>query len=113
MKYCPNTLEYKIWLTNTKPFFWESQGKLETLEKLSLYVRVAYKFVLKCLKSQIEPSGPCNIVSRLENAKFVRQLENYFLGKARQSFKFSKNVLSMLECPINCSEVCQRLESFE
>ena len=35
-----------------KSFFWESQSNLKTLQKLSPYIRVAYKFVLKCVKSQ-------------------------------------------------------------
>ena len=37
----------QIWLTTRKPFFWETKANLETLQKLSLYIWVSYKFVLK------------------------------------------------------------------
>ena len=38
-------------LTNTKPFFWESEANVETLPKRSSYIWVFYKFVLKSVKS--------------------------------------------------------------
>ena len=34
-----------------KPFFLESEAKLQTLQKLSTYIRVSYKFVLKSVKT--------------------------------------------------------------
>ena len=50
-EYWFKALKCQIWLTNTKPFFWESEANLETLQKLSLYIWVSYKFVLKFVKS--------------------------------------------------------------
>ena len=47
MLYWFKVLKCQIWLTNTKPFFWESDANLETLHKLSPYIRVFYKLVLK------------------------------------------------------------------
>ena len=41
----------QICLTNTKLFSWESEANLETLQKVSLYIWVSYKFVLKSVKS--------------------------------------------------------------
>ena len=51
MGYWFNALECQIWFMNTKSFFWESEAKLETLLKLSPYIGVSYKFVLKSIKS--------------------------------------------------------------
>ena len=50
MKYWFKAWECQIWLTNTKPFFWESEAKLQTLQRLFLYIGVSYKFVLKSVK---------------------------------------------------------------
>ena len=49
-EYWFNALKCQIWLTNTKPFFWESQANVETLQKSSPYNGVSYKFVLKSEK---------------------------------------------------------------
>ena len=51
MEYWLKVLKCQIWLTNTKPFFWESQANLESLQKVSLYIWVSYKFALKSGKS--------------------------------------------------------------
>ena len=40
-------LKCQVWLTNTKPVYWESEANIETFEKVSLYIWVSYKFVLK------------------------------------------------------------------
>ena len=45
------TLKCQIWLTNTKPFFWENEANVETLQKSSPYIWVFYKFVLKSVKN--------------------------------------------------------------
>ena len=50
-EYWFKALKCQIWLTNTKPFFWESEAKVETLPKHSSYIWVSYKFVLKSVKS--------------------------------------------------------------
>ena len=50
-EYWFKSLKCQIWLTNTKPFFWESEANVETLQKPSPYIWVSYKFVLKSVKS--------------------------------------------------------------
>ena len=42
----------KIWCTNIKPFFCESEANIETFQKLALYLEVFYKFVLKSVKRE-------------------------------------------------------------
>ena len=51
MEYWFKTLKCQICLRNRKPFFWESERNVETLQKPSLYNGVSYKFVLKSEKS--------------------------------------------------------------
>ena len=51
IEYWFKALECQISWTNTKPFFWESEAKLQTLPKLSVYIGVSYKLVLKSVKS--------------------------------------------------------------
>ena len=43
---------------NTKPFFWKSEAKLETLQKLSPYIGVLYKFILKQACHKPKPNLP-------------------------------------------------------
>ena len=52
VEYWSKTLECQIWSTNTKAFFWESETNLGTLQKISPYIGVTYKFVLKCAKNR-------------------------------------------------------------
>ena len=51
LEYWFKALKCQMWLTNTKPFFWESEGNVETLQKRSPYVWVSYKFILKLVTS--------------------------------------------------------------
>ena len=51
IEYWFKALECKIWSTNTKPFFWKSETKLQTLEKLSLYIGVSDEFAFKTLNT--------------------------------------------------------------
>ena len=44
-------LKCQIWLTNIKPFFWESEANIETLQNFSHYYWFSYKLVLKSVKS--------------------------------------------------------------
>ena len=44
-------LECQVSSTNTKPFFWKSETKLQTLEKLSLYIGVSDEFAFKTLNT--------------------------------------------------------------
>ena len=55
---------------NTKPFFWESIGNLKTSQKLSSYIGVSYKFILKTIKNLNESPESFNIGIMLEIAKF-------------------------------------------
>ena len=50
-EYWFKALKCQIWLTNTKPFFWESEANIETLLNVSPYVWVSYKFALESAKS--------------------------------------------------------------
>ena len=51
MEYWFKALECQIWLTNTILFLWETETNLGTLQKLSPYIRVSYKVVLKSVKT--------------------------------------------------------------
>ena len=51
IKYWFKALECQIWTTNTKPFFWVSEAKLETLQEFSSSIGVSYKFLLKSVKT--------------------------------------------------------------
>ena len=51
MQYWFKAWECEIWSTNTKLFFWKRETKLQTLQKLSPYIGVSYKFVLKSVNS--------------------------------------------------------------
>ena len=44
-------LKCQTWLTNTKPFFWESEANVNTLQRHSPYIWVSYKSVFKSVKS--------------------------------------------------------------
>ena len=46
-EYWFKALKCQIWLANTKPFFWESEANVKTLQKPSSYIWFSYKFVLK------------------------------------------------------------------
>ena len=84
-------------MTNTKPFFWESEASLGILQKVSPFFGVSYNF----------PSSINRIFwviefgSRLYNGKFCQQIQNHFFRKARRTLKPSKNLLLMLEFPKN------------
>ena len=51
IEYYLKTLECQIWSTNAISFSWENEAKLKTLKKLSPYIGVSFKFVLKTIKS--------------------------------------------------------------
>ena len=57
MEYWFKALEYQFCSTNTKPFFWEIEANLETLQKYFCYIGVSYKiyfpinFILESVKS--------------------------------------------------------------
>ena len=94
-------LECQIWSTNTKPFFWESEAKLETLQKLSASIGVTYKFVLKCLKSRNRIFLDIKYWFKTLECLSWSTNTKPFSGKARQSFKLSRNFLPILQFSIN------------
>ena len=46
---------------NTKPFFWERIGNLKTSQKISSYIGVSCKFILKTIKNLNESPESFNI----------------------------------------------------
>ena len=50
-EYWFKVLQCQVWLTNTKPFFWESEANVESLQNGSPYIWVLHKFVLKSVKT--------------------------------------------------------------
>ena len=50
-EYWLRALKWEIWLTNRKPFFYESEANVETLQKVSPYIWVSYKLILKSVNS--------------------------------------------------------------
>ena len=71
-------LKCQIWLTNTKPFSWENEANLETLQKLSMYV----SFLSICFEVCQKPKPNLS-------------------WKARQTLKLSKKFLPIFEFSIN------------
>ena len=51
MEYWFKALQYQIFSTNTRPFFWERNTNLGFLQKPFTYIVVLYKFILKSVKS--------------------------------------------------------------
>ena len=75
-------LKCQVWLTNTKPVYWESEANIETFEKVSLYIWVSYKFVLKSgkkVKLNILSYGI--LVQGFEMQNVVDEYKTIFLGK--------------------------------
>ena len=50
-EYLFKALECQIWSTNTKSCFWKNEAKLQTLQKLSPYIGVSCKLLLRSVKS--------------------------------------------------------------
>ena len=101
IEYWFKALAYKIWSTNTKPFSWESEKNLETLHKLSAYIGVSYKFVLKSVKGLNRISRVIEYWFKALECQLGRRIQNHVSGKLRQSFKLSKNFLPILGFRIN------------
>ena len=101
IEYWFKALAYKIWSTNTKPFSWESEKNLETLHKLSAYIGVSYKFVLKSVKGLNRISRVIEYWFKALECRIWLTIQNHVSGKLRQSFKLSKNFLPILGFRIN------------
>ena len=101
MQYCFRTLECRIWSTNTKPFLWESEGKLETLLKLSLYIGVYYKIVLKFVKTLSRIFWVMEYWLKDWECQIWLTIAQPFFWESEQSLKLSKNFLRILGFCIN------------
>ena len=51
MEYWFKALKCQLWLTNTKPFSWESKASIETLKNLFSHTEVTYKLALESGKN--------------------------------------------------------------
>ena len=100
-EYWFRALECKIWPTNTQSFFWENGTNLQILEKLSPYIGVSDKFVLKSVKSLNRIFWVIEYWLKFLEAKFDRQIQNYFSRKVRESLELFKSFVPILEFPTN------------
>ena len=83
---------------NTKPFFWESEAKLQTLQKFSPYIGVSFKFVLNSVKRLNRISfWAVEYWSKTLECQFGRPIQKHFSGKARQTLELFKKFLLILE----------------
>ena len=84
---------------------------LKLSKKASLYIWISYKFLLKSVKILKWIWWATDLASRIQNGKFGWQIQNYFSGKARETFKLPKNFLRIFEFSIIYFEVCQEPKS--
>ena len=100
-KYWFKALKWQIWLTNTKPFFCISEANVETLQKLSIYIWVSYKFVMKSVNSLNWISWATECWFKALKCQYWSTNQNHFSGKAKQTLKLSKNFLPIFEVSIS------------
>ena len=111
IEYWFKALECQIWSMNTKPFFWESEAKLQTLQKFSPYIGVFFKFVLNSVKHLNRISfWAVEYWSKTLECHFDRRIQKHFSGKARQTLELFKKFLLILEWPINLSWSVPKIE---
>ena len=101
LEYWFKSLKCQIWLTVTKPFFWESETNVETLQKLSPYIWVSCKFVLKSGKSLNRISWAIESCFKASKCQIWLTNTNHFSGNSRQTLKLSKNFLPIFEFSTN------------
>ena len=98
--YWLKALKWQIWVTNAKPFFWENDVNVETLQNFSPFefpINLIWSLSIASMESYELP----NFSSRVWNVKVGWRIQNYFSGKVRQTLKVSENLLPILESPIN------------
>ena len=100
-KYWFKALKCQIWLTNTKPFFWESEANVKILQNCGPYIWVSYKFVLKSVKSLNRILWATEYLFKALKCQICWRIQNHFSGKVRQTLKLSKIVVPIFEFPIN------------
>ena len=66
-----------------KTVLFENRGKPWKSRKTLFYIVLPKNLFWSLSKAEMESCGPWNIGSRLWNAKFGWQIQNYFSGKAR------------------------------
>ena len=105
-------LKCQIWLTNAKPFFWESEANLETLHKLSPYIWVSYKFVLKSVKSLNRILWATKYwFKTLKCQIWFTNTKPFFLGKRGSRWDAPKTFSLYLSFLKIYFEVCQKPKS--
>ena len=82
----------QIWLRNTKPFFWDSEANVETLQNSRPYIWVSYKFVSKSVKS-------VNRILRATEYWFKTLKPQIWLTNAKPLFSESKTNVEILQKP--------------
>ena len=89
-EYWFKTLKCEIWLTNTKPFFWESKGNVET-PRTSLYNRVPYKFVFEVWeKPKSNLMSYRILVQGFKMRNLLDECKTIFLGKGGKRWNTPK-----------------------
>ena len=91
-----NKYKYK-----SRPFLWESDAKLETFQKHSLYIGVFYKSALNSVKTLNRIFWAKEYwFKALYNLKFGQRIQNHFSGKARLTLKLFEKFF--------CFRVCEK-----
>ena len=101
MEYCFRALECQLSLMNAKSFFWENVANRKTLQNLSSYVGISYKFFLKSVKSL----NPLFWVIKYWFKAFEYQIwstnTKSLSEEVRQTLELFKSFLPTLQFPTN------------
>ena len=99
IEYWFKSLGCQIRSTNTKPFFWKSEVKLQTLQNLSPYIDVCRKFVLKSGKNhKSNLLGHGILIQGLRMQNLVDECKTIFLGKQDKLWNSSKTFSLYWNC---------------
>ena len=93
IEYWFKALECQIWSMNTKPFFWESEAKLQILQKFSPYIGVSFKFISNFCQTPKSNLllGRGILVQDFRMPNLVDEYKSIFLGKRDKPWNSSKN----------------------
>ena len=98
-EYWFKALKCQIWLTNTKPFSWENEANLETLQKLSMYLSFLSSCFEVCQKPKSNLMSYGILVQGFKMPNLVDEYKTIFLvkrGKRWNSPKLFSLYLSFL-----------------
>ena len=101
IEYWFKSLGCQIRSTNTKPFFWKSEVKLQTLQNLSPYIDVCRKFVLNLAKIINRISWAMEYWFKAWECRIWLTNTKPFSGNAGQTLDRFRNFLLILALPIN------------